>query len=142
MRVMTEAEWKAFLVEKPRTGKFGTTRADGSPHVTPIWYDLDDDGSILFTTGGGGLKAKAIRRDPRVAVCVDEEAPPYHFVLVEGTATLSEDLDEMLIWATRFGTRYMGAEKGEEFGQRNAVPGEVLVRITPTKVTAWADMAD
>ena len=142
MRVMTEDEWRAFLLARPRTGKFGTTRAGGSPHVTPIWYDLDDDGTILFTTGGTGLKARSIRRDPRVALCVDEEAPPYDFVLIEGTATLSEDLDEMLVWATRVGSRYMGPERADEFGKRNAVPGEVLVRITPTKVTALAGLAD
>ena len=53
MAKMSESEWKAFLVEKPRTGKLGTVRKDGRPHVAPIWFALDDDGTILFMTGAG-----------------------------------------------------------------------------------------
>ena len=52
MAKMSESEWKASLVEKPRTGKLGTVRKD-RPHVAPIWFALDDDGTILFTTGAG-----------------------------------------------------------------------------------------
>lgn len=142
MRVMSEAEWRAFLTGRPRTGKLATTRKDGRPHVAPIWYDLDDEGSILFTTGADTLKGRAIRRDPRVCLCVDDERPPFSFVIVEGQVEISEDLDEMLAWATRIGGRYMGAENAEAFGRRNAVPGELLVRLRPTNVAAQADIAD
>lgn len=142
MRVMSEAEWKAFLTERPRTGKLATTRRDGRPHVAPIWFDLDDDGSIVFTTGADTLKGKAIRRDPRVCLCVDDEDPPFSFVIVEGRVEISEDLDAMLVWATRIGARYMGAESAEAFGRRNAVPGELLVRLRPVNVAAQADIAD
>jgi PPOX class probable F420-dependent enzyme len=142
MRVMSEAEWKAFLREQPRTGKLATTRKDGRPHVAPIWYDLDDDGSIVFTTNADTLKGKAIRRDPRVCLCVDDERPPFSFVIVEGEVEISEDLDEMLVWASRIGGRYMGADKAEAFGSRNAVPGELLVRLRPAKVAAQAGIAD
>jgi nitroimidazol reductase NimA-like FMN-containing flavoprotein (pyridoxamine 5'-phosphate oxidase superfamily) len=51
MHVMSEEEWKAFVVAEPRTGKLATTRKDGRPHVAPIWFDLDDDGTVVFTTG-------------------------------------------------------------------------------------------
>ena len=142
MHVMSEEEWKAFLTNQPRTGKLATTRKDGRPHVAPIWFDLDDDGTIVFNTGAESLKGKSIRRDPRVCLCVDDERPPFSFVIVDGTAEISEDLDEMLVWATRIGGRYMGAEKAEGFGRRNAVPGELLVRIRPTHVVAQADIAD
>jgi PPOX class probable F420-dependent enzyme len=142
MRVMSEAEWKAFLMEQPRTGKLATTRKDGRPHVAPIWYDLDDDGSIVFTTGADTLKGRSIRRDRRVCLCVDDERPPFSFVIVEGEVEISEDLDEMLVWASRIGGRYMGAEKADAFGRRNAVPGELLVRLRPANVAAQADIAD
>ena len=66
MRVMSEAEWKAFLTEQPRTAKLATVRADGRPHVAPIWIDLDDDGAVVFTTFADSLKGKSIRRDARV----------------------------------------------------------------------------
>jgi PPOX class probable F420-dependent enzyme len=142
MRRMSEAEWKAFLTEQPRTGKLATVRKDGRPHVAPIWYDLDDDGSIVFTTGADTLKGKAIRRDPRVCLCVDDERPPFSFAILEGKVEISEDLDELLIWATRIGGKYMGAESADAFGRRNAVPGELLVRLRPASVVAQAGIAD
>jgi PPOX class probable F420-dependent enzyme len=139
---MSETEWRAFVTEGTRTGKLATTRADGRPHVAPIWFLLDDDGSVVFTTGADTLKGKALRRDPRVAMCVDDETPPFAFVLIEGTAEISEDLDAMLDWATRIGGRYMGSEVAESYGKRNAVPGELLVRVTPAHVVARAEIAD
>jgi PPOX class probable F420-dependent enzyme len=143
MRVMSEEEWKAFLaVEPPHTGKLATVRKDGRPHVAPIWFDLDDDGSIVFTTGAETLKGKSIRRDPRVSLCVDDERPPFSFVAIEGKVDINEDLDEVLVWATRIGGRYMGAEKAETYGRRNAVAGELLVRLRPTHVVARAAIAD
>ena len=139
---MSEEEWKAFLTVKPaRTGKLATVRKDGRPHVAPIWFDLDADGSLVFTTGADTLKGKSIRRDPRVCLCVDDERPPFSFVVVEGKVDISEHLDEMLVWATRIGGRYMGAENAEAYGRRNAVPGELLVRLRPTHVAAHADIA-
>ncbi len=142
MAAMTEAEWRAFLTERARTGKLATVRKDGRPHVAPIWFDLDDDGTILFTTGADTVKGIALRRDPRVSLCVDDEAPPFAFVLVDGTAELSEDPDALLGWATRIGGRYMGADRAEAFGRRNAVPGELLVRVQPTHVVARKGITD
>ena len=143
MHVMSEAEWKAFLTaDPPRTGKLATTRLDGRPHVAPIWFDLDDDGTVVFTTGADTLKGKAIRRDPRVCLCVDDERPPFSFVIVEGKVEISEDLDGLVLWATRIGGRYMGPGNAEAFGRRNAVPGELLVRLRPAHVVAQAAIAD
>jgi hypothetical protein len=143
MQVMNEEEWRAFLTaEPPHTGKLGTVRKDGRPHVAPIWFDLDDDGSIVFTTGAETLKGKSIARDPRVCLCVDDERPPFSFVIVEGKVDISDELDEVLVWATRIGGRYMGAENAEAYGRRNAVPGELLVRLRPAHVVARAGIAD
>ena len=143
MRVMSEEEWKAFLAAEPaRTGKLATVRKDGRPHVAPVWYDLDDDGSIVFTTAADTLKGQAIRRDPRVCLCVDDERPPFSFVIVEGKVDLSEDPDAKLVWATRIGGRYMGSDHAEAYGRRNAVPGELLVRLRPTHVVARAGIAE
>jgi hypothetical protein len=138
---MSESEWRAFVTDGTRTGKLATTRADGRPHVAPVWFDLDD-GTVVFTTGADTLKGKALRRDPRVAMCVDDETPPFTFVLIEGTAEISEDPGLLLEWATRIGGRYMGADLAEAYGKRNAVPSELLVRVTPTHVVARAEIAD
>jgi PPOX class probable F420-dependent enzyme len=140
-REMSPDEARSFLLEGTRTGKLAILRADGSPHVTPTWFTLDGD-DLVLTTNGTSQKAKAIRRDARVAVCVDDQAPPYSYVMVRGTATLSDDLEELRRCATAVGARYMGADRAEEFGARNAVPGELLVRIMPTRVIAEADISD
>jgi hypothetical protein len=73
---------------------------------------------------------------------VDDERPPYGFVQVQGRATLSEDAEELLDIATRLGARYMGPERAEEFGERNGVPGELVVRVRPTKIVSGFNVAD
>jgi PPOX class probable F420-dependent enzyme len=99
-----------------------------------------EDGTLLFTTGTETAKGRAIRRDPRLVLCVDLEEPPYAYVQVQGTATISEDPDELVRSATAIARRYMGRDRAERFGRRNAVPGELLVRVQPTKVTAVFDV--
>ena len=139
-RPMSTEEWKAFVAEGTRTAKLAVTRVDGSPHVVPVWFVLDGD-DFVFTTHATTIKGKALRRDGRASLVVDDERPPFAFVMVDGTAQVSEDLDELRTWATRIGARYMGAFRAEEFGERNAVGGEMVVRLTPTKIVATADMA-
>jgi PPOX class probable F420-dependent enzyme len=142
---MSRQEWLDFVHTGTRTGKLAVTRKAGSPHVSPVWFLVDEtaDGDhVVFTTQATSLKAKAFARDPRFALCVDDQRPPYSYVLLEGEATLSDDLDELLVWATRLGGRYMGAESAEQFGRRNAVPGELLVRGRITRVTAFASVSD
>jgi PPOX class probable F420-dependent enzyme len=137
---MTADEVRAFLREGTRTAKLATVSADGRPHVVPVWFVLDDR-DLIFTTHESSQKAKSLRRDPRVACCVDDDQPPFSYVMVSGMAILSTNLDELLRWAKRIGGRYMGQDRAEEFGRRNGVPGELLVRITPTKIVAARDVA-
>ena len=61
--------------------------------------------------------------------------------MLEGTATLSDDPAELRAWAARIGGRYMGADRAEEYGARNGVAGELLVRITPTKIIFQQNIA-
>ena len=142
MRRMNEAEIRAFLTFGTRTGKLGVTRLDGSPMVVPIWFDVDDDGTLLFTTWGDSIKGKSLRRDGRVSLCVDEDSPPYAYVRVDGTTTLLDDPELLRTWAARIGGRYMGAERAAEYGARNGVEGELLVRIRPAKIVAQAGIAE
>ncbi|GAA1814576.1 PPOX class F420-dependent oxidoreductase [Luedemannella flava] len=137
-QTMTDAQWRAFVSEGTRTGKLATA---GPPHVVPVWFVLDGD-DVLFTTGRESAKGRRLARDDRAALCVDDEHPPFAFVMLRGRATLSGDLTEMRHWATRIGVRYMGEGAGEAFGARNAVPGELLVRLRVERVTAMADLTD
>ncbi|WSL61677.1 PPOX class F420-dependent oxidoreductase [Kitasatospora herbaricolor] len=140
MAPMTEPEWRAFLAAGTRTAKLASTRADGRPHVAPVWFLLDGD-DIVLNTGSGTVKGRTLARDGRVMLCVDDDRPPFSFVLVQGTATLSEDLPEVRAWATRIAARYMGEDLAEQYGARNGVPGELLVRVRIEKVTAESGIA-
>ena len=134
--------WREFIDSSPaRTAKLATVRANGSPHVAPIWVALDGN-DLMFTTGAGSSKGKALRRDRRVALCFDDERPPFSFVIVHGEATISEDAEDLVRWASVLGGRYLGAERAEEMGRRNGGPGELLVRITPTNVIVGKGIAD
>jgi PPOX class probable F420-dependent enzyme len=136
---ITDPEVRAFLTEGTRTGKLSFLSPSGRPLVTPVWFVLEGD-TLVFNTGQGTAKGRYLARDPRVSLCVDLEAPPYAFVQVQGDAELSEDLDELVRTATMIAARYMGPEQAEEFGKRNGVPGELVVRVRPTKVLAVFDM--
>jgi PPOX class probable F420-dependent enzyme len=145
MYVMSRDEWWNFLTAGGKTGKLAVLRADGSPYVLPIWFVLDSAGDqdyVIFNTGANTVKGKALARDARFSICVDDETPPYSFVTITGEATLSDDLTEMLPWSTRIGGRYMGEDKAEQFGKRNAVEGELLVRGRITKVVAHGAIAE
>ncbi|MBO0778979.1 MAG: PPOX class F420-dependent oxidoreductase [Ktedonobacteraceae bacterium] len=139
MQVITD-DVRKFLLEGGRTAQLATVRADGRPHVAPIWFDVDGN-TIVFTTGQTSVKGRNMRRDGRVCLCVDDERPPFAYVQIEGTASLSDDMGELKRWATRLGGRYMGAEQAEAYGKRNAVQGELLVRVTPTKIVFQRDIA-
>ncbi len=141
MRSMTEEEWRAFVMHCTRTAKVATARKDGRPHVVPVWFVLDGE-DVVFTTGAISVKGQALRRDPYACLCVDDQTPPYSFVMIEGPVELSTDPDELRRVTTRIGGRYMGAERAEEFGARNAAEGELLVRLRPTHVLAEAGVAD
>jgi PPOX class probable F420-dependent enzyme len=141
MKKMSKEEAYQFMAAGTRTGKLATVRADGRPHVAPIWFVLDGE-DLLFNTWHESVKGKNLVRDGRIALTVDEEIAPYAFVLVEGTVEIiDDDLVESKKWATRIAARYMGADQAEAFGERNGVPGELLVRIKVDKIVAEKELA-
>lgn len=144
-RTAPDGWWQEFVSALPaRTAKLAVTRKDGSPHVAPVWVDIDGDGAdatIVFMTSADSIKGKSILRDGRVALCFDDERPPFSFVTITGSTTTSSDPDELLRWATRIGGRYMGADEAERYGARNSAPPEMVVRVTPERVVAKVDVA-
>jgi PPOX class probable F420-dependent enzyme len=136
---ITDPEVRTFLTESTRTGELSYLAAGGRPLVTPVWFVLDG-GALVFNTGQSTAKGRYLARDPRVSLCVNLDVPPYAFVQVQDDAELSEDPGELLRIATAIGARYMGPDRAEEFGRRNAVPGELVVRVRPVKVLAVFDI--
>lgn len=139
MASLADPEVRDFLLEGTRTGKLSYCAADGRPLVTPVWFVIED-GALVFNTGKDSAKGQSLARDTRAAMCVDLEQPPYGFVQVQGVAELSEDPSELLRTATAIAARYVGPERAEDFGRRNGVPGELVVRLRPTKVLAAFEM--
>jgi PPOX class probable F420-dependent enzyme len=139
MASLSDPQVRQFLAHGTRTGKLSYLAASGRPLVTPVWFVVEGD-SLVFNTGKETAKGRALARDPRTSLCVDLEEPPYAFVQVQGDAELSEDPAELLRTATAIAARYVGAERAEEFGRRNGVPGELVVRLRPVKVVAVFDM--
>jgi PPOX class probable F420-dependent enzyme len=144
MASMSDEEVYDFLGEGTRTGHIATTRADGRAHVKPIWFILDgtpEAFTLLFNTGENTVAGRNLARDTRISISVDDPTPPFSFVVLEGAAELIDDLDAVRESATDIAARYMGPERAEEYGKRNGVPGELLVRVTPAKVVAQRNLA-
>ena len=141
MKEMTPAERRAFLTHGTRTGKLATRRRDGQPHATPVWFVLDGD-DLIFMTWHTSVKGKAIQRDARVALVVDDETFPYSFVLVEGTATVTRDPRSRRLWARRIASRYVPADRVDAYTERNAAEGELIVRINGQRWIARSSMAE
>jgi PPOX class probable F420-dependent enzyme len=139
---MSKDEIKDFLLQGTFTGKLGTINKDGTPHVVPIWYTVDGEDNIIFNTSDKSVKAKNIRRDNRVRLCVDDQTPLFSFVTINGIAEIiSNEPSEVYKWAKIIAARYMGYNKSEEYGRRNSAEGELLVRIKPIRVIGEKNIA-
>jgi PPOX class probable F420-dependent enzyme len=122
------------LLRGPNFAHFVTLNPDGSPHVAPIWIDVDDDGNVMVNSAVGRKKDRNIRRDPRVAVSVHEQADPYVRTVINGTVVSIETGDEAEDHIDRLNQRY---HDGERWEYR---PGQVrvLYRIRPDRVVRGA----
>lgn len=130
----------AFLATGTRTGKLATTSPAGLPHAAPIWFVVAD-GLLVFTTAEDSVKARNLRANGRAALCVDVERHPYDFVTVQGDVEVEAAAPDLLTWTTRIAGRYVPAGQADAYGRRNAVPGELLCRLTPRRVTGATGVA-
>ena len=97
---------------------------------------------ILFNIYNNSVKAKNIRRDTIVRLCVDDQTPLFSFVTIDGVAEIiSKEPKEVFKWAKIIAARYMGDDKAQEYGRRNSSEGELLIKIKPTRVVCQNDTA-
>lgn len=137
---MTPEQVYAFINDHRLTAHLATVRADGRPHVAPIWIATDGE-TIVWNTGDTTVKGRNLLRTGYAAISMDDSVPPFNSVHMEGPVTCSTDLDEVRQWAAIIGGRYMGEDQAGAFGERNGVPGEMLCRMTPTRVSGTFDVA-
>ena len=132
---MTPEARRAFLTTGTRTAVLATTRADGRPHAAPVCFVLDGD-DVLFLTNGASAKGRAVQRDPRVTLVVDDERPPFAFVMIEGTAEASRDAADIDRVAPRIAERYYGSDSVEDFVRFAHDALGTLIRVKPTRILA------
>ena len=142
MQEMTQDEIHSFLLQGTFTGKLGTINKNGTPHIVPIWYTLDDKNNIIFNTSNKSVKVKNIQRNNKVRLCVDDHTPPFSFVIIDGIAEIISNIPtEVFKWAKIIAARYMGNDKAEIYGKRNSSEVELLLKIKPTKIIGQKDIS-
>lgn len=154
---MSKVEVINFLNHGTMTAKISTASLDGTPHVAPVWFMIDDkklqQGSItdsnlnlilLFTTSNKSVKAKHLIENPKISVCVDDQKPPFSFIIINGIVEIEHNPlpDDLLGYTTKLAERYMGKENSVRFGKRNAVEGELIVRVRPKKIIAQKNVSE
>lgn len=125
---------RAFLREK-HFAVLGTLNKDGSPHLTPMWYLLEEDDTILMNTKVGRKKERNMRRDPRISVCVPRE---YHYVTISGTVEMIDDPEIAQRDIYRLSARYHGEEKAKrQMAEQFSKERRVTLRLKPEYVIEY-----
>ena len=138
---LTQDETRQFLAEQGILMRIAVVRDDGSPLVTPIWF-LHEDDAIYFTPRKRSEWFACLRRDPRVALCIDEADQPYRKVLAEGAAQLMHDIGEDDVWRDlyrRIAERYV-PPAGADAYIRNTIDqprGLYRLPLRDAKITTW-----
>ena len=141
MPPLSSAELEAFLAEPGVLMRVATVDADGAPHVTPIWF-VHEDGRIWFTPRAASGWLAHLRRDPRVALCIDEQPLPYRKVIVRGRAEVVHDLGADDAWRDRYrriARRYGDAEAAEAYIQATLDQPRALLSLplAESEVQSW-----
>jgi len=125
---MTEAEREAFLADL-HVGILAVEHPGHGPLALPVWYQYEG-GQVIVHTDDSTLKARLLRAAGRATLTVQDEAPPYKYVSVEGPVTVTADQLDSLPMATR----YLGAEMGKWYVDNNPPTADgVVVRLTPQR---------
>ena len=129
------AEQTWALLREPIISFITTLRADGTPHVTPVWHMVDGD-ELLIAVDARTVKARNVAANPNVALCVAVDASPQPWVLVEGAASLVEDGAIEFVRAVT--AHYLGEDRVESYLAETLPMRDFrLLRITPRRVTGW-----
>lgn len=123
-------EHDVALLQGPNFAHLVTLNEDGTPHVAPVWIDVDDEGNVLVNSAVGRKKDRNLRRDPRVAASIHAQDDPYTWTAINGTVVSIETGEEAEAHIDLLSQKYRDGERWEY------VPGSVRViyRIRPDRV--------
>ena len=138
---LSKGEMEAFLEAPGVLLRIACVREDGRPLVAPIWF-IHREGAIHFTPWAQSEWFGCLKRDPRVALCIDEQDLPYRKVIVEGAAELVHDLSADDLWRDLYrdiAKRYVPAEAAEEYVQNTIDQERALYRLplAASAVKTW-----
>ncbi|MFM8353618.1 MAG: pyridoxamine 5'-phosphate oxidase family protein [Gammaproteobacteria bacterium] len=141
MPQLSVTERDAFLAEPGVLMRVAVVRPDGSPLVTPIWF-VHEDGAIWFTPRARSEWFACLRRDARVALCIDEQPLPYRKVVIEGHAELVHDVGADDQWRDRYrriALRYVPPAGAEAYIRDTIDEPRGLYRVVldQAKVKSW-----
>ena len=157
MTEMLKTELRSFLSQGTLTAKLATVKEDGSPHVVPLWFVLDEEDNIIFGTEVSSVKGKNILCDARDCICVDDQEYPYSFVTIFGEAesfkcyrehpgledkNALDESDDFLHLMRKISARYVGSEKADRYATRNTTEGAALYRMKPRRIVSEKVVAD
>lgn len=132
----TLSDWAREFLGEDRVGVLGTLNADGSPHLTTMWYLLADDGTLIVTTLNRNQKVKNLRRDPRFTFCVGDKT---RSVSLSGYVTISEDRAAVQQDLERLVERYVKDESIRPQVVANWMQeSQVALHFKPEKITEFS----
>ncbi|USZ73128.1 PPOX class F420-dependent oxidoreductase [Natronosalvus halobius] len=124
------------LFERKTVAHLATVMPDGTPQVTPVWIDRDDDGYVLVNTARNRQKERNVRQNEKVGLSIPDPEDPYRYLSVRGEVEdvtadgAVEHIDEL---TRRYFEREEYPHHGEEVGER------VILRIRPDRVVTNGD---
>ena len=128
---MSDVELRGFL-SQPLIADIVTLKKDGSPQITPVWYDFD--GTYLYvSTTTDRAKARNIKRDNRIAVSIRNE-DAQKVALFDATADILDDKDHVAV--RRIAARYMPPDQVDGF-LSTLEANRVIVRVKPIRSISW-----
>ena len=121
--------FKDLLTAKKAVANLATINADGTPQVTPVWFDWDGR-HLRINSAKGRVKDKNLRRTPSVALSIQDPDNPYRYVQIKGRVTsVTETGAEAHIDA--LAKKYLGQDR---YPYRKADEVRVTYVIAPDRV--------
>ncbi len=134
---MTDDEVREFL-EANRSMTLATLGADGRPHLTAMWYGVQD-GHVVFWSYGRAQKIVNLRRDPRLSILVEDGVAYSELrgVSISGTGVIVDDAEEVLAVGRLLLGRHAESGESAQAAAAATAPKRVAVRVEPESITSW-----